>query len=598
MKALRRFLDSFRDSPTYGRDRANLISGFTIGTASLILNGAVLMLVAPLMASPDDRMFRTITDNMEFGQLLALILLGGATLFATLLIPLRLVTVFWEPRIGRYFDQVVLSGISPLRFVIGKATSQNLFLALSLFLLVPYLVLSLTLGGVDLGVFLAGLFLVWLYCMTLALVMLWVSLYLNELLAALVVISAAGMASMFGCCPFPVQPFVMTPFPALVYPLYASIPELDGTVSQRFLPVFFACAGCMAGLSGLALFGIALGPLYGIIRENSTFGEVVRDGDSKRKRWFRMRLHIQRSSEMAFFYENRSQVFLRNEGLLRWGLSSCGLAALSFAAYAVEIYTTTQFVRLATPTGRPWWVLPFHCTTLTIHGVGLALAAILFSHAKNTTYLRLPFLLGRKVEVSKLDTVAFLMFLTLSTAGSIATPYVFDQINAGLTGYSIFPDRVDLGWRQANTIDLVRIAVEGTAIISVAGLTIYAFQRYLCLLTWLRSVTFVSLAVLYMIFVCLLPALIAVALLEIHEFRSFEPIAVHAPKIAAISPSMVIYYLLNGELGRPFPNDISTAPFYVVHIFALGLTLWALHRQGKKLRQAYLTAPVERDGNG
>ncbi|MDA1249527.1 MAG: hypothetical protein O2820_09910 [Planctomycetota bacterium] len=77
MNAFRRFIDLFRDSPTYGRDRANLISGFSIGLTALLLNGAVMMLVLPLMLDPNDRDFRDITENVEFGQLLALILLGG-----------------------------------------------------------------------------------------------------------------------------------------------------------------------------------------------------------------------------------------------------------------------------------------------------------------------------------------------------------------------------------------------------------------------------------------------------------------------------------------------------------------------------------------
>jgi len=39
MNTIRRFIDLFRDSPTYGRDRANLISGATIGMTALLLNG-------------------------------------------------------------------------------------------------------------------------------------------------------------------------------------------------------------------------------------------------------------------------------------------------------------------------------------------------------------------------------------------------------------------------------------------------------------------------------------------------------------------------------------------------------------------------------
>ena len=77
MKRLRNLLKLFQDSPTYGRDRANLFSGGTIGITALLLNGAVLVLVLPLMLDPDDHEFRQITQNLEFGQLLAMTLMGG-----------------------------------------------------------------------------------------------------------------------------------------------------------------------------------------------------------------------------------------------------------------------------------------------------------------------------------------------------------------------------------------------------------------------------------------------------------------------------------------------------------------------------------------
>ena len=54
MKVIRRTMGIFRDSPTYGRDRASLMSGFMIGITALLLNGAVLILVLPLMLDPDD----------------------------------------------------------------------------------------------------------------------------------------------------------------------------------------------------------------------------------------------------------------------------------------------------------------------------------------------------------------------------------------------------------------------------------------------------------------------------------------------------------------------------------------------------------------
>lgn len=587
MNAVRRFIGVFRDSPTYGRDRATLISGFTIGTTALLLNGAVLILVLPLMLDPDDGDFRSLTENLEFGQLLALILLGGATAFATFLIPLRLLTVFWGPRTGRFFDQIVLSGISPFRFVIGKATSQNLFLGLILFLLLPYLVLSLTLGGVNLGFFLAGLFLVWLYCMALALVTLWASLYLNELLAALLVISAATTLAVLGCLPIRFQPFVLTPFPVLLHPVYSSIPFFEGRIPADFLPIFLASAGSLAALIGVSLFAIHLGPLFGIIRENSTFGEVVRKGDSKRKRWFRLRLHIQRPSEIAFFYENRSRAFRRNDGLFRWGIGFLTLTLLLSAASGTLLYAMSYV--LASAGGRwNWWVYDFHFSYLMIHGFALALAVLVFSHGKNSTYLRIPFVAGWTVPVSRLDTTAFLLFALLSTAVSIGTPYYFETTFAAPAGETIFPDLMYA--TSGRPVDYQRIVVAGTLALSVAGLVVYAFQRLVCLSGWIKSASFVLVGALYAVFMMLLPVFFGMMFLEVPELRDVQPFAAWAPQLAMVSPVTVEMSLFN-EMGSRFPRGVSPAPFYVVHGLLLGLMLLAIRRRGRSLRELYLAGP-------
>ena len=77
-----------------------------------------------------------------------------------------------------------------------------------------------------------------------------------------------------------------------------------------------------------------------------------------------------------------------------------------------------------------WMVYEFHAFILAFHGISLALAVIAFSHAKNTTFLRVPFVFGWKVAVSRLDTVAFLLFSLLSLAVAIAIPHWFDQWSA------------------------------------------------------------------------------------------------------------------------------------------------------------------------
>jgi len=589
MKPLARFIDVFRDSPTYGLDRANLFSGLTIGIAGLLLNGAVLMALLPILLDPNDQDLRTLNEKLQIGQLLALILMGGATGFATLLIPLRLVSVFWGPRMGRYFDQVVLSGISPLKFVIGKATSQNLFLGLILFLLLPHFVLSLALGGVDLGIFAAGVVLIWLYCMALAMVTLWLSLYLNELLAAALVIFGGAMLAGFGCIPMRFQPFVMTPAPALIYPVWASFPGSVGRIPQSFFVLFAACAGCLTAVIVVSFVAIYLGPLFGIIRDNSTFGEVVHPGDSKRKRWFRLRLHIQRPSEIAFLYENRSAAFGGNEGLIRWGAAFCGLIVLLGTFHLLHGYYTWNWLFVqGGATSYRWWVYDFHARNLTIHGFGLVLAIFVFSHARNSTYLRIPFVRGRLVEVSRLDTRAFILFALVSTTASIAVPFLLERLAAVPNSTTFFPGL--MYGNEGRPVNYLRVAVEGSVSLSAAALAVYAMHRYFCLIAWLKTVAALSVAALYLFVICMIPMFYAVLFFEVPLLRNTPVLSDMAPTIAMISPFALIMVLFN-EFGPPLRGDVSTVPFYVAHGLLLVLMIVLTRRRGPKLRQTYLETP-------
>jgi len=583
MNTVRRIRGLFQDSPTYGQDRANLFSAITVGAAGLLLNGAVMLMALPLMLDPNDRGFRMLTQNVEFGQLLALILLGGATVFATLLIPLRLVTVFWGPRTGRYFDQIVLSGISPIKFLIGKATSQNLFLGLILFLLVPYFVLALTLGGVNPFVFVAGVFLVWLYCMALALVTLWLSLYFNEALSGLIVAYLAICSCVAGCFPLPVQPFVVTPLPALLQPVYSAIPSNLGWVSPDFFPVFASCAVGMSVLIVVALFGIHLGPIYGIIRDNSTFGEVVRKGDSEKRRRFRMRLHIQRSSEIAFFYENRSDLFRRHEGLFRWGVGLGVLLLLLCVAYGGMAWSFADMVK-NWGMNENWWAESLHIMNLMYLGWFLILAALLFSHARNSTYLRIPFVFGKPAEVARLDTIGFVLFAGLATAVAIAFPFWFDVSVAQPLNKTAFPLE-SRGYRQA--VDYQRVAVEGSLCLLTSGIVVYTIHRFVSLFTWLRLTAFAATAAIYGIFVCLMPFLVGMTLSEFGLMARnslLESIIILGVMLSPAGVLMVLYGEAGGEL-----IGASTPPFYAFHALLFLLTIIAMRKPARRLRESYLS---------
>lgn len=589
MNLIRRLSNPFRDSPTYGRDRATLISGLTIGIAGLILNTAILMTITPLMMDPNDPDFRMITENVEFGQLLSLILLGGATVLATILIPLRMLSVFWGPRIGGYFDQIVLSGISPFRFVIGKVTSQNLFLALILFLLLPYFVLCLTLGGIAPVYFLCGLFLVWLHCMMMALLTLWAALYMNELIAAAVVGYLVVVLGALGLAPIPVTAVPFTPMPALIYPLFSQVPDLAGMLPARYSSVFLSCAAGMGSLCLIALGAIYLGPLYGIVRDNSTFGEVVRPGDAKRKRWFRLRHHIQRPSELAFLYENRSARFRSFDGLLRWGGGLLGLLALAALANGVFGYIVVHFITPQASLQGSWWVYDVHTTNLVICGLSLVLAIMLFSHARNTMYQRLPFAFGRSASVTTLDLAFAGTFFLLTVGTAICLPWAYEIYIAEPNGLSVFSSEQLRGYGRP--FDFQRIALEGPLVLLTSAVTIYALHHMLSQTVWMKLTAFLSTAGLYFFGFILVPLIAAFNYIEMPELRRWTILYDWLPVVAMTSPAAVLGSLFN-ELGRHFPPNPSSQPFYISHAIVLGLALLRIRSVRRQVKATYLTGPA------
>jgi hypothetical protein len=589
MNTVGRFFGHFRNSPTYGRDQASLISGFNIGLAGLLLNGTILMTLLPLMMAPNDPDFRTLTENMEFGQILALILLGGATALATFLIPLRLTSVFMGPRIGRYFDQIVLSGITPFRFLIGKVTSQNLFLALILFLLLPWFVLVLALGGLNWTAFLANLFLVWLYCIMIALIMLWLSLYFNEVLALLMVIAGSSFFCALGCAPIPYQPFVVTPFPALLQGVYSASGMIEDEYFRSFSSVFLSCVAGMSLVTSMALVAISVGPLYGVIRDNSTFGEVVRAGDSKRKRRFRFRLHIQRPSELAFFYENRGDSFRRFEGLLRWGSGLVLLLMSSGLAWSIFIPAMLTYFksRSAGPGLQGWFFTEFMTVCHTFHGITLITAVLLFSHARNTTYLRVPLIRGWKLSVSTLDSICFVSMLLLSTVITIGFPMWFNSTMIVPAGLTEAPEASN--YARMTSANFVSEGLKGTLVLGVAGVTIYLLQRTLCLSFWVKSVSFLVVAAFYGVIVCALPLAFGAMMTEVHELRAYQLLYQSGPVIAAASPVTI---LGTQYWGRPnsFAGDPPILLFYGVHAWIILACRFAMRRLRRKLQLEYLNS--------
>jgi len=540
MNKLMSLWHSVFSSPTWLRDRATLFSGGMVGLTALILNSVLLLGLLLLTQAPEA--FESLLQQFSFGELMGPMLLTGVVSVLTLIVPLRLTGLLMGPRLFRYFDQIILSGISPLQFMIGRIVSQNLYLLLVLFLLLPWLTLVLALGGIDWPVFLGNLFLVWLYCMMLATVMAWLCLYMPEWAAMGLLISLAAVSCGLGMAPLSGQPFVFTPLPAFLQPLFVGYGSMisGDFVVRSYFSVFLSCAAAMSVVSLGALLGVHLGPLWGLVRENSSFGEVVYEGDSKLKRRLRFRYHIQRPSEITFFYQNRGGWLRSSEGLIRWCTVLTIILVLAVPGWLLwKVSLDGAIAAAAGKISLQRGLIPYAITAQLLHGATLILAVILFSQGVHTTLQRIPFVFGWRIRVSALDWAGFLLVLVVSTIVCLRLttplgPHLMTAVGAAIAELGFGSSGV------AESLSGVRpehVSRDVTLITGACAITVYLLQRLLCLVCWLKTMAASISAGLWFGCVCLLPAIAGGYLMQAvplfpHQQRIGHQLMLLSPLIA------------------------------------------------------------------
>lgn len=589
MSMIGRFSAVLHDNPASVNRGATRFSGPMVAVAGVLLNLFILSLIFPFLIEPDDREFRMITESLGFGGLFSLILLGGTLVIATALIPFRLATVFLGPRIGRYFDQIVLSGISPFRLLIGNVTAQFNLVGLLLFLLMPHVVLAITFGGFQLTIFLGCLILIVSYCVMLSLCTLWASLYVNEIIAGLIVVALVVICGVIGGIPVSPQPMLMTPVPAFLQPVYASVPMLaNDRPFESFWPVFAGCFVFMSAISCVAALCIHLGPLYGIVKSNSTFGEVVKPGDASKRKRFRFRQHIQRPSEIAFLYQNRSESLTKYEGFIRWGL---GFLILMLAVALAEVIRGYMVIDMSRnfgstdSTANLRFAYGFHVFGLVRHGITLVLAIALFSHSRNTTLQSVNVIGSKKATVSRLDWVGFLSILLVSTLANIGVFLGLEHSSLLQNGFSLMPTAAPTDyWRR---VSFPRLLFEGTLVLNLCGLTAYLLHRWFCQKLWIKLVAFFWTYVAYGVVICGLPMLPLLVIEEITYRGSAGVLGKVGAAIAMISPGMQLA-TVGGEYSTRIPFHWFWWMFYLSQGILLFLLIRAYRVGNRRLKSELL----------
>ncbi len=470
MKRLRDRLERLADSPNLVQDLVTMLTPARLMVWFTFLNlGLGTVLAIMIVATRNDSVMSRIIAQKGLGQFVAsliLLVLGGTfTIFA----PLRTSGLILTPRLSRYMDQIVLSGISPTRYFFGRVLGVNAFALMMTLATVPYFVFAISMGGVSYSFVLVGILVLFVYVNVLALATLAASLANYEFLSTPGVIAIFSWLYVLGSIPFPTLPSaaLLTPSKIFIEPFFLEIqnmrsrfPTSVNVVENLQISSVVLFLGVYLFLAVVLIVWIICGPLNCISLPNSTFGEVVMPGDGKRKSIFKRFGQLRRKSELCFLYENRPDWVANYEIFLRWGRSLV-LIGLGF------LIPTTLFHVFADEFDANQLTAIF----LSILFGTLLIAAGVFAHDRSTekTMVRGGPL---KLTAGTVSAICFLSVLVIATCGSLLPP----AIRTNLYG--------DAWLDNVESADVFYDCMWLIPLLAIMSLQFYAAYRWLAMNRW------------------------------------------------------------------------------------------------------------------
>ncbi|MBL4847787.1 MAG: hypothetical protein JKY65_19915 [Planctomycetes bacterium] len=335
------------DNPSAEQDARSILSAPKVGLwlglevlAILIATGSMLVI-----APAEEREFRDLLETVGTGGVLIDTTFLTITALLALIVPFRASGLLEGPRWRGYLDQVITTGLSPLRYFAGKfAASQPFFLAI-LLASFPFVTLFGLLGGADWGRVFFGYLLLYLYANLLLAVACALGSLMHEILAVLLTLILAVLGNMAAWLPFPA---VFATYSPARYFLLPSVETISGSeaallkelygVVQLFgfsLPWLGWTLAVWALLLVLCLLTCALGPLHAFVPGLNNFGTLVLPGDAKRFRLRKFRPFVARRTELAFLFDNRPVI------LNRWVLPLRAVQILALLSlFSVQLFAS------------------------------------------------------------------------------------------------------------------------------------------------------------------------------------------------------------------------------------------------------------------
>ena len=310
------WLSRFFENPVVGRDLAAALTGPVLGLVLAIV--AAVCLATHLGCYTFFWAFSSI-DRIDAGALLVAWL--GIVSYCLLLffLPLRVSGLIEGSRHGKAFDQIVVTGMSPLRVSLGQWALGLVYATLILLTTLPFQIFAYRFEGVTIAEISEGYALLFCYANVIIATTLGLGVTRREWAAVPFVMILGVIAGGISASPFlPTTVRELTPVGHFVGILFESTPVISGGMPRGILAMLGSSPSLFSLYVPLVLFRpllwlalifpsgvlILLGPAQRLRPGLDIFGAAVLPGDVKR-RFRRGRGGLIRRVEMAFYYENR-----------------------------------------------------------------------------------------------------------------------------------------------------------------------------------------------------------------------------------------------------------------------------------------------------
>jgi hypothetical protein len=322
------------DNPSTENDARSILSPFKVGLWLTLFNIAIAIAVLfTFFVLPSEYSFKRMFGMTGMGTILIATVQITLISFFTLILPLRATGLLDGPRWSGYFDQIVSTGITPFRFFLGKWLSSQVFILVIMAASLPYVILFAFFADGALFTPLFHYIEIYLYANFLLLATFALGTLVYEWLAFFSVMSTFSTFIFLEFLPIPSSLMCFTPVRSIISPFAMHL--LTSTSDQKTLylygdPQLFGVAipdemfriGVWVFFGAAFFFYTIIGPRHFFSKGLNNFDSIVMPGDGRKAMLFRTRPLLTRSTQLAFFYENRNPWLVKHDLIIRVMLRS------------------------------------------------------------------------------------------------------------------------------------------------------------------------------------------------------------------------------------------------------------------------------------